>query len=315
MPAKLLAKQAPWEAEMSQLAIVFPNMQRINRLPLSRDQLMLLLAAISEIFTGVDIFLAHNINGRVTPAEWIPIIFGIVAGIVLLLAGLIALRYRPLATVLANLVFLGSILIGFLGTYFHLQRAGLIGTTVAQGRAVDALIWAPPFLGPAFFILIGVLGISAAWIETPTGSGRLRLLGNAHVQMPYSKTRAYFLIVGIFVLFTTISSVMDHSRLNFENPWVWLPTIAGIFGTVAAVSMGFIEQPTRTDLITYMVAMLLLLAVGGVGFLLHIGTNLVAQNFVVIERFIRGSPLLAPLLFANVGLLGLVVLLAPAESE
>ena len=296
----------------SYLAAVLPPTARL-RLPLTRDQFMLLIAAISEMFTGVDIFLAHNISGDVTPNEWIPIIFGISAGVLLLLAGLLAFRQRALATVFANMVFLGSILIGLLGTYFHLQRAGLIGTTVAQGREVNALVWAPPFLGPAFFILIGVLGISAAWIESPTESGRLRLLGNAHVQMPYSKTRAYFLIVGMFTLFTTISSVMDHSRLNFENRWVWLPMIAGVFGTACAITLGLIEKPTRADLTTYLVAMVLLLMVGGIGFLLHISSNLVSQNVIVIERFIRGSPLLAPLLFANVGLLGLVVLLNPAE--
>ena len=298
---------------MSHLTLIFPRAQPLQKLPLTRDQLMLLIAAISEIFTGVDIFLAHNISGSVTPTEWIPIIFGIIAGGLLLLTGLLAFRNRPLATIIANLVFLGSIAIGLLGTYFHLQRAGLVGTTLAEGRAVNALIWAPPFLGPAFFILIGVLGISAAWIETPTESGRLRLLGNAHIQMPYSKTRAYFLIVGLFCLFTTISSVMDHSRLNLENRWVWLPLMVGIFGTVVAITLGFIEKPTRTDLTTYLVAMAMLLLIGGIGFMLHVGTNLIAQNSIVIERFIRGSPLLAPLLFANVGLLGLIVLLNPAE--
>ena len=298
----------------SYLAIVLPQAQRL-RLPLTRDQLVLLVAAFSELFTGIDTFLAHSINGTIAGNEWIPILFGISAGILLLLAGLVALRNRPLATIVANLVFIGSIVVGLLGTYFHLVRAGIIGSTVAQGRTVDALIWAPPFLGPFFFVLIGVLGISAAWVETPTGSGRLRLLGNQYVQMPYSKSRAYFLIVGIFALFTTISSVLDHARLSFENPWVWLPMVAGIFATVAAVALGFIEQPTRTDLTTYTVAMVILLIVGVVGALLHASTNLVAQGLILAERFIRGSPLLAPLLFANVGLLGLIVLLDPAEGE
>ena len=297
----------------SYLATVVPQAARL-RLPLSRDQLMLLIAAISELFTGVDVILAHNINGQITRDEWIPIVFGVSAGALLLLAGLVALRRRMLATIVANIVFIGSILVGLLGTYFHLQRAGLIGTTIARGREVTALIWAPPFLGPAFFVLIGILGISAAWAEDPPNSGRLRLMRNWHVQMPYSKTRAYFLIVGMFCLITTISSVLDHSRLNFENAWVWLPTIAGIFGTMAAVSLGFIARPTRADLTVYTVAMLILLVVGVVGFVLHIGSNLGPQNVVLVERFIRGSPLLGPLLFCNVGLLGLIVLLEP-EAE
>jgi hypothetical protein len=298
----------------SYLATVLPQAQRI-RLPVTRDQLMLLMAALSELFTGIDVILAHSINGQISRNEWIPIIFGVSAGVLLLLAGVVAFRYRPLATIVANLVFIGSILVGLLGTYFHLQRAGLIGATVAQGREVNALIWAPPFLGPAFFVLIGVLGISAAWIEDPMESGRLRLLGTRTIQMPYSKTRAYFLIVGIFILITTISSVMDHSRLNFENRWVWLPMLAGVFGAVVAVTLGIIDQPTRADLTVYAAAMLMLLLVGAVGFLLHISANISTINVVLIERFIRGSPLLAPLLFCNVGALGLIVLLDPAEQR
>jgi hypothetical protein len=34
----------------------------------------------------------------------------------------------------------------------------------------------------------------------------------------------------------------------------------------------------------------------------------------VVERFLRGSPLLAPLLYANFALIGLVVLLDPRED-
>jgi hypothetical protein len=40
---------------------------------------------------------------------------------------------------------------------------------------------------------------------------------------------------------------------------------------------------------------------------------LIVQGTVVVERFLRGAPVLAPLLFANVSVLGLMVLLGPAE--
>jgi hypothetical protein len=299
---------------MYHLATVFPPARRIS-LPLTRDQLMLLMAAVNEIFLSVDIFLAHGLNGQILRNEWIPIIFGIVAGFLLLLAGLIAFRQRPFATILANLVFVSSIIVGLLGIYFHVSRTAIPGGPLGQPGTVSALIWAPPILGPFVFALVGVLGISAAWIEEPTDSGRLRLLAKRHVQMPYSKTRAYFFIVSIGILVTLISSVLDHARFNFENPWVWLPTMAGIFSTVVAAVLGIIERPTRADLTVYTVAMLMLILVGMVGFVLHLNSNLVAQGTIVVERFLRGSPSLAPMLFANMGLLGLLVLLAPAEPD
>lgn len=299
---------------MYHLATLAPAVERV-RLPLSRDQLVLLMAAINELFLGVDIYLAHSISGVITPNEWIPIVFGTSAGILLLLAGVLALRFRAAATVIANLVFLGSIAVGLLGVYFHLVRAGLIGGGSEAGAAVGMLVWAPPFLGPFAFTLVGALGISAAWVEDPPDSGRLRLLGKTHVQLPYSKTRAYFLIVGIFALVTVLSSSFDHARSRFENPWVWLPLLIGVYGTVVAIAIGFIERPSRLDVLVFAVAMVLFIVVGLVGWLLHANTNLVGQGVVVVERFIRGSPLLAPMLYANVGLLGLVALLDPREPN
>ncbi len=298
---------------MYHLATVFPPVQRVRRLPLSRDQFMLLMAAINEIFLGIDIYLAHSISGTITPNEWIPIIFGPVAGALLLLAGLIALRQRPLATILANLTLLASIGVGLLGAYFHFVRAILPSGPAGQQVTVNLLVWAPPILGPLTFCLVGVLGISAAWIEDPPDSGRLVLFARQRIRLPFSKTRAYFFWISLGILATVISSVLDHARTNFENPWLWVPTAAGVFGTVVAMTLGAIDRPTRADLTTYTVTMLLLIVVGVVGALLHVGFDRTALGVVVPERFIRGAPVLAPLLFSNMGALGLIALLDPAE--
>lgn len=298
---------------MYHLATLFPQIKNV-RLPLSRDQLFLLMAAINQIFIGIDIYLAHSITGGIKPNEWIPIIFGVIAGFLLLVAGLIALRSRSSATILANLVFLSSIIVGLVGSYFHLNRTVLLNTSVSGLEAVSALIWAPPIIGPMFFILISILGISSAWAESPADSGRLRLLGNRHVQMPYSKTRAYFFIVAIFILATLMSSVLDHARFSFESPSVWIPVATGLFGFTTCLFLGIIEKPNTGDLTVHTVAMVLLILTGLIGFVLHTESSLTASGAIIIERFLRGSPLLAPMLFANVGLMGLLVLLDPTEE-
>jgi hypothetical protein len=298
---------------MYHLATVYPPVKRI-RLPLSRDQLMLLMAAINEIFLGIDIYLAHSISGTITPREWIPIIFGPLAGLLLLLAGLIALRQRSAATLIANVVFLASIVVGLLGAYFHFVRAILPAAPAGEQVSVPLLVWAPPILGPLTFALVGWLGMSAVWIEEPPDSGRLRLLAGRHIHLPYSKTRAFFFIVGLGTLATVISSVLDHARTGFVNPWLWVPTAAGVFGTVVAVTLAALDHPSRADLIIYTSAMLLLIVVGVVGAVLHVLDNLTAGGVVVVERFIRGAPFLAPLLFSNMGMLGLITLLSPEEK-
>ncbi len=299
---------------MYHLATVFPPVRRV-RIPVTRDQAMLLLLAFNELLLGVETYLAHSISGTIMPKEWIPIIFGPVAGILLFLAGLLAIHRRSLATVIASLIYLASIVVGLLGIYFHLVRAVLPFAPLGEQVSIPLIVWAPPLLGPLTFALVGLMGISAVWMEQPADSGILTLFRGRKLHLPYSKTSAFFFMVGLGTLATVISSVLDHARTNFENPWLWLPTGIGIFGTVVALVLGAISSPRRADLVIYVVAMVLLVLVGMTGVVLHILNNLAQENAIVVERFVRGAPFLAPMLFSDMGALGLVILLDPREKE
>jgi hypothetical protein len=298
---------------MYHLSTVFPVSKRV-RIPITRDQAMLLMLALNELLLGLETYLAHSISGTIMPKEWIPIIFGPVAGVLLVLAGVLAVKKRTFAAVIASLIYVASIVVGLLGAYFHLLRAGLPYAPLGQSISIPLFVWAPPILGPFTFALVGLMGISAVWLEEPPDSGQLTLLGNRKFKLPYSKTNAFFFMVGLGTLATVISSVLDHARTNFENPWLWLPTGIGIFGSVVAVVLGAVENPRRSDLFTYVVAMVLLVLVGMLGVVLHIQHNLAMENAIVVERFLHGAPFLAPMLFADMGGLGLVILLDPKEK-
>jgi len=297
---------------MYHLETIFPIVRRV-RIPVSRDQAMLLMLALNELLLGVETYLAHSISGTIMPKEWIPILFGPSAAVLLFLAGILAIRKRSLAAVMASLIYIASIVVGLLGAYFHFVRAILPFAPAGERISVPLFVWAPPILGPLTFALVGLMGISAVWLEQPPDSGRLVLLGGRKFSLPYSKTRAFFFMVGLGSLATVISSVLDHARTNFENPWLWLPTGIGVFGTVVALALGIIEKPQRSDLLTYVLAMGLLVLVGMLGVTLHILRNLSMENAIVVERFLRGAPFLAPMLFSDMGTLGLVMLLDPKE--
>ena len=299
---------------MYYLAIAFPGLRRF-RIPLSRDQVLLLLAAFNEIMLGAETFIAHLISGTIVPYEWIPIIFGPVAGVLLLVAGLIAQKNRPLATVIASLVFIASIVVGIMGAFFHLRRAFLLKAPIGELVSVPLLVWAPPILGPFTFALVGLVGLSAAWVENPPDSGTLVLLKDRRISLPFSKTRALLFMVGLGSLATVISSVLDHARTDFSNPWLWVPTAVGVFAAVVAVGLGAIDKANRGDVLTYVVAMLLMILVGVIGLGLHVREDLTSQGAIVGERFLRGAPFLAPLLFADMGALGLAILLDPTEEK
>lgn len=292
---------------MYPLATVFPFLRRI-RIPLNRDQVMLLMLALNQLLLGFETYSAHIISGTIVPREWIPIIFGPLAGLTLIAAGVIAFRHRGLAVVIGNVVFLASIVVGLLGGYYHILRAALPAAPPGEQLSTLLFIWAPPVIAPFTFALVGVLGMCTVWIESPPDSGTLLLFGGRKVTLPLNKTRIYFFLIGAGCLATLLSSVLDHARTNYTNPWLWLPTAIGVFTSAVAISLGMIEKPSRFDLTTYTAAMLLMIITGALGSYLHYRQNLTSQGVLVLERFIRGAPLLAPMLFADMGGLGLIAL-------
>ena len=162
--------------------------------------------------------------------------------------------------------------------------------------------------------LVGMLGLSAAWVENPPDSGVLAFRPNWRLRLPYSKTRAFIIWVSLGILATVISSVLDHARTGFQNPWLWVPTVAGVFAVVVAAALAAIDRPNRADVTVYILTMFALILVGVVGFVLHVQTDLTSRGVIVVERFIRGAPFLAPMLFANMGALGLIAILDPVEE-
>lgn len=293
---------------MNHLATIFPVAERL-RLPVSRDQAVLLFVAVDEIMLGLETFLAHSISRTIRPNEWIPIVAGPIIGVLVLISLLSYRRQRGLSAMLILLTMSASIVIGLLGTYFHLVRAIHLSAPPGQQVTLARLIWAPPVIAPPVFVLIGVLGLLAFMAERPAGSGALWLWDASCLRLPFSKLRMYFFLVSLGILIAAVTSVMDHAHTNFASRWLWIPTVTGIFGTVVTFVLGIIEKPSRADLITYLGIVLVLLVVGPIGVLLHIQADLNEQNIVVIEQFIRRAPLLAPMVFSNMGLLGLIVLL------
>ena len=62
--------------------------------------------------------------------------------------------------------------------------------------------------------------------------------------------------------------------------------------------------------------MLLMLAVGVIGLGLHVNADLPeGEPGIQVERFIRGAPVMAPMLFAIMGSFGLITMIdAPVET-
>ena len=289
------------------------------KLPLTRDDLMLGLVGFNMMAIGVETYLAHLISGGVKPAEAIPVYFGPAAGLIVLIALFFrVVRQNKVAT---TLVILGvsalSVVVGVLGSAFHWERG--IAPAFFEGSRLrwDWIIHAPPALAPLAFAGIGLIGILSVLEEQGQGSGKFEFPGVLAFSTPLSKTRQLMWLVGLGIAAATASAFIDHSRTEFEDFFVWIPVVLGIFGTVVTIVMATYERHTRADYFIFFWVMMLLIWVGVMGLGLHINADLPEgpQGGINTERFIRNAPVMAPMLFANMGLLGIIAMVGAEVDE
>ena len=290
------------------------------RLPVSRNDLLILLIAFTEIGLGVETYLAHLVSGTIKPFEWIPIIFGPVAGILLIVAFAMRLRSHS-ATVPSSLLVIGvglaSVAVGVVGTALHWSRALPPASFPNSNELIwDWIIFAPPVLGPLSFAGVGLLAIIALLEDTKPETGKLTLPGIISFQTPLPQTRQFFWLVAFGLYAATLSSFLDHGRTDFENIFVWIPHILGLFGSVATTLMAIYHRHSKDDYFIFFWIMVLMILVGVMGFGLHVNADLPeGGEGINIERFIRGAPILAPMLFAIMGTFGLFTMIDAEIQE
>lgn len=302
---------------MAQQAIPQPTHTRIPGIGefafrVSRNDALLLLVAVTEIGMGLETFLAHLISGSIKFGEAIPVIFGPAAGIALLIG--IFLRYRTdrgrLSTLLILAVAAASIGVGVIGTAFHWARVVPPNNVSLGALRWEWMIYAPPVAGPMAFAGVGLLAIFALLEDTRPESGQLTLPGFFTFSTPITQTRQFFLLVALGIYAATLSAFLDHGRTEFEQFWVWIPVVAGLFGAVATTLMAVYEKHTESDYLIFFWIMVIQILMGVLGMGLHINADLPeGGSGIVIERFIRGAPVMAPMLFAIVGAFGLVTMI------
>lgn len=290
----------------------------IFHLPLTRNDLLLILVAVNQFAIGVESYLAHMISGGVKPAESIPVYFGPFAAIILLMA--LYLRIFRKMTTASTLIIIGiaslSVVVGIFGLMFHSERALAPEYLPGSRLQWDWLIHAPPALAPLAFAGIGLMAIIAALEDTKPESGQLTLPGVLTFKTPLTQTQQLLWLVALGLFAATVSAFIDHSRTNFEDIFVWIPEILGLFASVVTITLALYKRPTASDYFIFFWTMMLMILVGVMGMALHINVDLPeGGEGIVLERFIRGAPPMAPMLFANMGLLGIITMVGADTSD
>jgi hypothetical protein len=238
-------------------------------------------------FAGLvlDIFLAHSQNHFRERSEYVPLIFSIAATGTL--AALIAVRRRfPVAwRDVGHLVGWVAVVIGLAGVILHLD------SQFFYERTVKSLTYAAPFAAPLAYTGLGLL-----------------LIANRLVA-PESREWAQWMLllalggfIGNFVF-----SLTDHAQNGFFNPIEWLPVMT------SALAIGFLIVPFASRVaVPYLrlcaLVLLLQAIVGCAGFVFHAVSALRQPGATVFEKMLTGAPPMAPLLFPNLVVLGLIAL-------
>lgn len=247
-------------------------------------------------FLAVDIGVAHSVNAFRYPAEWIPVAFSLAATPVLLLAMAIggvrpaapgsgreapAGGRRKIGRWLGMAIGAGSAAVGIAGLLLHLESQFFREATLKN------LVYTAPFVAPLAYTGVGLLilldrmvdGRTVEWARWVT----LLALGG---------------FVGNFVL-----CVCDHAQNGFFRPEEWAGVVAAASAT-GILSAVLIVPDNRPLLRLGHAVMLAQALVGFVGAYWHIQADLDRPIGTLWEKFLYGAPAFAPLLFADLAVLG-----------
>ncbi|CAN5788177.1 hypothetical protein BH20GEM1_BH20GEM1_10620 [soil metagenome] len=175
----------------------------------------------------------------------------------------------------------GGIAVGVAGLLWHLESGFFRETTL------ESLVYSAPFSAPLAFAGLGLLALLNRLVPVAGPEwGRWVLF------------LAWGGFVGCFAL-----ALGDHAQNGFFRPAEWIAVTAG----AAAVASLAIPLATRVPR-AYLGMLLGLLAaeaaVGIAGFVLHVLPATEGSQTPIVERILYGAPPFAPLLFADLALLG-----------
>jgi len=240
-------------------------------------------AILNIAFLTFDIYLAHSVNQFRNPAEYIPLLFSATSPVALIVALTQRVRRRIWWKILGHLVGWSAILVGLTGVSLHLE------SSFFYERTIQSLTYSAPFAAPLAYAGLGFVLVMNRMVDP--GS------------VEWARWILLFTMGGFIGNF--IFSLADHAANGFFLAVEWVPVAA------SAVAIGFLCITLLTEVPRWFIdvsaAVLILEAgVGLWGFVLHTMGNLRGPSVHAFDNFIFGAPPMAPLLFPNLAVLGLI---------
>lgn len=230
-----------------------------------------------------DIYLAHSGNSFRRSSEYIPLYFSAMAPLALI--AILPLQHRAPAVWrdVGYLVGWLAVLIGLTGVILHLD------SQFFHARTLRSLTYAAPFAAPLAYTGLGLLLIVNRMIDPDDTEWAQWVL---------------LLALGGFAG-NFVFSLTDHAMNGFFNPVEWVPVVSSAFA-VSFLLVPFLMTVTRRFLTLCAAVLAVQAAVGVIGFTLHLRAVFRQAGPTFFERLLTGAPPMAPLLFPNLVILGLI---------
>ena len=234
-------------------------------------------------FLTFDIYLAHSVNQFRNPAEYIPLLFSATSPLVLMVALSQRKRRRILWKILGHVVGWSAILVGLTGVILHLESSFFLE------RTLRSLTYSAPFAAPLAYTGLGFLLIMNRMVDSES--------------VEWARWILLFTMGGFIGNF--VFSLADHAGNGFFFAVEWVPVAA------SAVAIGFLCVPLliRVSRLFVDLSTAILVIEAGVGlwgFVLHTTANLEGPSVHAFDNFVYGAPPMAPLLFPNLMVLGII---------
>ncbi len=240
-----------------------------------------LFATANLGFLVLDVALAHSANAFRVWSEWIPVA-GAAACALALAFGLVRRAPNDGADRWIGFGAGGiAIAIGIVGLLLHLE------SQFFQALTLGALVYSAPFAAPLAFGGLGLLVllnrmVPADRVEWGQWVCLLALGGFA----------------GNFVL-----SLADHAQNGFFNPLEWVAVVGAAVG-VGFFTVGVLRPGNGALRLSLWIVLALQATTGVLGFGLHLRHLFDPTLSSLRDRLLYGAPPFAPLLFADLALLG-----------
>jgi hypothetical protein len=288
-----------------------------------------LIAGLSSVLSGLEVTYEHYRGSYSRRIMYTPVLLsGLLLG-----AGIAAYKSRKAArTVLPGISAL-TLVDGLIGFYFHVR--GIQRKPGGWRLPIVNLIMGPPVFAPLLFGISAYLGIIASYLRRESDSTGRRTPWPAHSQswakrLPGNITHERIgwkqdlregrfqqhmaAATVLWAFFSGVEASYSHYKNNFRYKMQWTPVAIAPLLMAAGIAAVKSRRAAHTWLPA---ASALAIADGSLGFYYHARGVLrrPGKAKLLVYNIIYGPPVLAPLLFAACGFVGLLASLLRREHH